>query len=94
MDRVCWPARGAWLPARSVQVLGNRAPSDVQMTGDLANRPFLDPVQAVNLVDLIQFQHRQIFLYGGGRSKTRTMFFSRSRPGSLGAGRGLEMKNW
>jgi hypothetical protein len=47
---------------RHIEILGNRAPSDTQMAGDLAYRPLLDPVQAVHSTDLIRRKHRQILL--------------------------------
>ena len=49
-------ARSRWAGRRrrGVQVLGDGAAPDVQMTRDFAHRPFLDPVQAVNFVDLFR----------------------------------------
>jgi hypothetical protein len=66
---------------RHIEIPGNRAPSDMQMAGDLAYRPLLDPVQAVHSADLIRRKHRQISLYGRTRRETRTLFFSRTGPG-------------
>ena len=39
---------------RRCQILGESTAANVQMTRDLAQRPFLDQVKAVNLVDLIR----------------------------------------
>src|SRR6266851_3729465 len=42
---------------RCDQVLGDGSASQVEMTGDLAHRPVLGPVQAMNRVDLFRGQH-------------------------------------
>ncbi len=44
--------------SRGLDVLGQRAASDLEMAGDLAQRPLLDQAQAVNVVDLIRGEHR------------------------------------
>jgi len=42
---------------RRDQILGDGSTSQVKMTGDLAHRPVLGPVQAMNRVDLFRGQH-------------------------------------
>jgi hypothetical protein len=60
----------------------------MELSGDLPHRPFLDPVQAVNVVDLFRREHRQILIYTGRTSLygqnvtgTRTLFFTTLRQG-------------
>ena len=59
------------LRAGAHQVLGDGSPSQVQMTSDLAHRPVLGPVQAMNFVDLFGAQHGAEFGYTGRPAKTR-----------------------
>src|SRR5207247_4472149 len=40
------------------QILGDAAPADVEMLGDLSDRPLLDKMEAMNRVDLFVCQHR------------------------------------
>jgi len=40
------------------QILGDRAPADVQMPRDFPHGPVLDKVEAMNRVDLFVRQHR------------------------------------
>ena len=42
---------------RREEIFGDGSAADVQMTGDLAHRPVLGPVQAMNFVDLFGAQH-------------------------------------
>src|SRR6266849_6390817 len=50
---------GAWLRGLDEmdEIFGNRAPVQVQVAGDLSQRPFLVPVKAVNFVDLFVAPH-------------------------------------
>ena len=48
---------GSRAACRCGQVLGDGSTSQVEMTGDLAHRPMLGPVQAMNRVDLFRGQH-------------------------------------
>ncbi len=53
---------------RCIEVLGQRSAADVQMTRDLAQRPLLEPVQAMNFVDLIGGEHGSDFGYTANRA--------------------------
>ena len=57
------PCRRPW--RRRLQVLGQRAAADMQMPGDLARRPVLGPVQAMNGIDLVRGQHLSDARYNG-----------------------------
>jgi len=50
---------------RRGEIFGDGSAPDVQMTGDLAHRPVLGPVQAMNFVDLFRAQHGSEFGYTG-----------------------------
>ena len=76
-------------PARRCrQVLGDGSPSQVQMTSDLAHRPVLGPVQAMNRVDLFCGQHAAAPRYTTGSGPgTRELFLA-----SIGNGHRLTIK--
>jgi hypothetical protein len=48
--------------SRRGQVLADGAAPQMELEGDLPRRLFLDPVQAVNVVDLSRREHRQILI--------------------------------
>jgi hypothetical protein len=56
-----WTGGGAGV----IRVLGDGAASQMELSGDLPYRLFLDPVQAVNVVDLFRREHPQILIYTG-----------------------------
>ena len=70
---------GTWL-RRLDQIFGHRAPVQVQVTGDLSQRPLLVPVKAVNLVDLFVAQHGWglILLSGKTGAEARAWLLARS----------------
>src|SRR5262249_51548244 len=51
--------------SRRGQVLGDGAAPQMELSGDLPHRLFLDPVQTVNVIDLFRREHRQILIYMG-----------------------------
>lgn len=63
------------------EILGHRAPVQVQVAGDLTQRPLLVPVQAVNFVDLFVAQHGWglIPLSGKTGAEARALLFARFR---------------
>ena len=75
---------GTWL-RRLDEIFGYGAPVQVQVAGDLSQRPFLVPVKVVNLVDLFVAQHGGglILLSGKTGADARALLFARFR------GRGL-----
>ena len=48
---------------RRGEIFGDSSAPDVQMRGDVAQRPVLGPVQAMNFVDLFRCQHGSEFGY-------------------------------
>src|ERR1035441_3849673 len=72
------PSRGSLV--RHVQILLDRVPAHVQVALDLADRPVLGPVQAMQVVDLFGRKHGlDPHLYAQGVAGTRAMFFTRFR---------------
>jgi hypothetical protein len=63
---------------RHVQILLDRLPAHVQMAFDLADRPVIGPVQAMQIVDLFGRKHGlESHLYAQPVAETRAMFFTR-----------------
>ena len=72
------PSRGSL--GRHVQILLDRVPAHVQVALDLADRPVVGPVQAMQVVDLFGRKHGlDPHLYAQGVAGTRAMFFTRFR---------------
>src|SRR5712691_1917210 len=71
---------GTWL-RRLDEIFGYGAPVQVQVAGDLSQRPLLAPVKIVNLVDLFVVQHGSglILLSGKTGSEARGLLFARFR---------------
>ena len=63
------------------EIFGHRAPVQVQVAGDLSQRPLLVPVKAVNFVDLLVAQHGWglILLSGKTGADARALLFARFR---------------
>jgi hypothetical protein len=55
------------------EILGHRAPVQVQVAGDLSQRPFLAPMEPVNLVDLFVAQHGLIPFSGKTGAEARAL---------------------
>src|ERR1035438_10180463 len=65
---------------RHVQILLDRVPAHVQVALDLADRPVIGPVQAMQVVDLFGRKHGlDPRLYAQGVAGTRAMFLTRFR---------------
>lgn len=64
---------------RSFEVFDDRAPADVQVGGDLAQRLLLDTVQAMNGVDLIRVEHRRDSFMGRKVSTSQSSVVCKKR---------------
>jgi hypothetical protein len=63
-----------------IQILCYRAAADPQIARTRAQRPFLNPVQAMNLVDLIRCEHRPILFITGDDAPNQNDVLFKIRP--------------